>query len=241
MMQPRYDSEIVLGNVVRRAARLPHPRRRATSPSRSRAVCNPRLPSRRVIRRHVSAPPRDSYDGDNRLVCTAVRMNPAVFASEPSDGCTLGTQGSYGPDRIAKTIYDAAGQGTPAILPPGTSLQENYATSTYTPNGQLASVYDADGPTHLTSYAYDGFDRPVRTTFADATTEQVTAFDAGGNPLTRTDRAGATFTTGYDALNRVLTKALPAAGAIPADTVTTAYGVVNHPLAVDANYGHPLV
>src|SRR5258707_13109413 len=141
MMQPRYDSEIVLGNVVRRAARLPHPRRRATSPSRSRAVCNPRLPSRRVIRRHVSAPPRDSYDGDNRLVCTAVRMNPAVFASEPSDGCTLGTQGSYGPDRIAKTIYDAAGQGPPALPAPGHPPPQKYAPTTSTPHRAHAQRY----------------------------------------------------------------------------------------------------
>jgi hypothetical protein len=34
-------------------------------------------------------------------------MNPAAFASLPSDACTLGTAGSYGDDRIVKTSYDA--------------------------------------------------------------------------------------------------------------------------------------
>ena len=51
-----------------------------------------------------------TYDGANRLLCTARRMNPTQYGTWPSDACTMGVPRSYGPDRNAKTIYDAAGQ-----------------------------------------------------------------------------------------------------------------------------------
>lgn len=43
-----------------------------------------------------------SYDAVGRLECTAVRMNPAAYNALPADACTLGTQGSEGPDRIPR-------------------------------------------------------------------------------------------------------------------------------------------
>jgi hypothetical protein len=52
-----------------------------------------------------------SYDSVGRPICTAQRMNPAAFGSLPSDACTLGTQGSYGPDRISVTTYERAATG----------------------------------------------------------------------------------------------------------------------------------
>ena len=39
----------------------------------------------------------------------------------------------------------------------GTSIQQNYATYTYTPNGKQQTVKDANG--NLTTYEYDGLDR----------------------------------------------------------------------------------
>jgi hypothetical protein len=51
-----------------------------------------------------------SYDNAGRLECTAVRMNPAVFGSLPSAACALGTEGSDGPDRITRIVYNAAGE-----------------------------------------------------------------------------------------------------------------------------------
>src|SRR5205823_1836569 len=53
-----------------------------------------------------------SYDALGRVDCTAVRMNTAVYGSLPSSACTLGTQGSFGPDRIGQMVYDAAGEVT---------------------------------------------------------------------------------------------------------------------------------
>ena len=51
-----------------------------------------------------------SYDSGGRLECTAQRMNPAIYASLATSACTLGTAGSFGPDRITRNVYDAAGQ-----------------------------------------------------------------------------------------------------------------------------------
>jgi hypothetical protein len=45
-------------------------------------------------------------------------MNPAVYASLPASACTLGTAGSFGPDRIQQTIYDAAGDDCLAVVKP---------------------------------------------------------------------------------------------------------------------------
>jgi hypothetical protein len=67
--------------------------------------------NRRPLTQRVSAGGTDyaltqaSYDSRGRLDCTAVRMNPAVYASLPG-ACTLSTQGGFGPDRISQIDYD---------------------------------------------------------------------------------------------------------------------------------------
>ena len=50
-----------------------------------------------------------AYDADNRLTCTALRMNPAAWSSLPGSACTPGAAGGFGPDRITKNHYDGAG------------------------------------------------------------------------------------------------------------------------------------
>jgi YD repeat-containing protein len=89
-----------------------------------------------------------------------MRMN---LGSLPSSACTAGTPGANGPDRITGYSYDAANELTGLTVASGTSAQATYLTATYTPDGQLASVRDATN--NLTSYAYDGYDRRVQTTF----------------------------------------------------------------------------
>ena len=44
-----------------------------------------------------------SYDNVGRPLCTAVRMNPAPFASPPASACTLGPEGPHGPVRGSPT------------------------------------------------------------------------------------------------------------------------------------------
>ena len=173
-----------------------------------------------------------TYDDAARLSCTAVRMNPTVFGSLPASACTLSTAGPYGSDRITQLIVDADGRTLQEIRGLGTANQITYATHSYSPNGKEASVYDALGTTHTTSYAYDGFDRLITTTFPDATTEQLGNYDNDSNARTRINRSGQSITYTFDNLDRMLTKAVPASGSIPADTVTWTYDLKNRPLTL---------
>ncbi|MDP5279898.1 RHS repeat-associated core domain-containing protein [Sphingomonas sp. DG1-23] len=171
-----------------------------------------------------------SYDAAGRLECIAVRMNPAAFTALPASACTLGTSGSEGPDRVTKNVYDAAGQLLQVRRGVGTSLEQAYATYTYTPNGKQESVIDANG--NRAGYLYDGHDRQNQWRFpsktspsaynsATPTTAVATAgvvatndreeygYDANGNRISLRRRDGRLFTYGYDALNRMTSKIVP--------------------------------
>ena len=105
-----------------------------------------------------------SYDSVGRLECTAVRMNPAVYGSIATlSACQLSTQGSQGPDRITRHVYDVAGRVVTEQRAYGTAIQQNYAVYGYTPNGQQDWVEDANG--NRTDFSYDGFDRLNRMNF----------------------------------------------------------------------------
>ncbi|MDB5694267.1 MAG: repeat protein, partial [Alphaproteobacteria bacterium] len=173
-----------------------------------------------------------SYDGEGRPVCGAQRMNPTFFTSLPSDACTLGTtSSSYGPDRIVKTTYDAAGRVTLVQSAYGvTGVQSDDLATTYTNNGLVSTVTDAEG--NKTTYGYDGLDRRTTTFFPNTTKgagtssstdyEQLT-LDANGNVTSRRLRDGNSIGYSYDALNRLTFKDLP--GTEP--DVTYAYDLLN--------------
>jgi RHS repeat-associated protein len=171
-----------------------------------------------------------SYDTVGRLECTAVRMNPAAFGALPASACTLGTQGSQGPDRITKNIYDAAGQLLQVRKAVGTSLEQAYVTYGYTLNGKQEFVVDAKG--NKAQLVYDGHDRQAQWQFpsnaapsgynpstpatALATAGAVNtsdreeySYDANGNRTSLRKRDGRTFTYTYDALNRMTAKIVP--------------------------------
>ncbi len=179
-----------------------------------------------------------SYDALDRPLCTAQRLNRAVFATVTSDACVLGTAGSFGPDRIVKTIYDAAGQVLQEYRAFGTALSQVYATHAYTPNGKEASVYDALGPTHITNYEYDGFDRLKRTTFADSSYEELT-YDANSNVASRRLRSGESFSYTYSNLDLMTVKNVPAqvSPAIPASTVNFAYDLAGRTTTISDTVG----
>jgi RHS repeat-associated protein len=118
--------------------------------------------------------------------------------------------------------YDAAGELLVESRGWGTPLVQAYATHSYTLNGKEASVFDALGAAHTTTYSYDGFDRLLRTTYADTSHEDL-SFDANGNILTRTNRSGQTLTYAYDLLDRLRTKAIPAGAANTAHSIATSY------------------
>jgi YD repeat-containing protein len=174
-----------------------------------------------------------TYDADGRLQCMATRMNPAVFGSLPSSACTLGTQGSNGPDRITKNVYDAASQIIQVRKAVGTSspnLEQAFATYSYTSNGKREYVIDANG--NKAKLEYDGFDRQIKWIFPSTArptaynpATQATAlstsgninsadyeqygYDSNGNRTSLRKRDTQTIGYTYDALNRVTFKDIP--------------------------------
>lgn len=157
--------------------------------------------------------------------CATVRMNFASLPATSDHGaCTLGTQGSQGPDRITLNSYDAAGELTLIQKAYGvttangfpTTLQTNYAAYTYTPNGKQLTVTDADS--NEAQYVYDGFDRLYEWQFPSTTIknavdtsdyEQYT-YDNAGNRTCFRKRDGSKLTFTYDGLNRTLSKVVAA-------------------------------
>jgi RHS repeat-associated protein len=155
-----------------------------------------------------------NYGYKGLLQCTAVRMNPQTYGSLP-DACTLGAQGSYGPDRITRNMFDAAGRINQVRRAVGTSLEQAYVSYTYSPDGKQTSVTDANG--NVATMAYDGFDRQIQWTFPSPTSPGAVnggdyesyTYDANGNRLSLRKRDGTTITFGYDALNRLTAKTVP--------------------------------
>lgn len=159
-----------------------------------------------------------TFDNANRLECVAVRMNPAVFGSLPSSACSLGTEGSNGPDRITRTSYDAATRVAQIASAYGTSLQQNTLTQTWNDNNQVVTIADANG--NLTTYEYDGFDRVRKIRFPNASGggsstsdyEQY-SYDANSSVTQDRRRDGATISYAYDNLSRISTMT-PSTGAV---------------------------
>lgn len=172
-----------------------------------------------------------SYDGAGRLQCTAVRMNPDIYSSLPGDACTLGVQGTAGPDRVTKNIYDDAGQLLQTRRGVGTSVEDAEATYAYSLNGKQTDVVDANG--NHAQYVYDGFDRLSQWIFPSTTRPsafdasspnsamssagspnagdyEAYGYDANDNRTSLRKRDGSTLTYNYDALNRVTSKIIPA-------------------------------
>jgi RHS repeat-associated protein len=170
-----------------------------------------------------------NYDEMGRLICTAERMNAANFGSS-TPACTLTSGGPFGPDRVTRNEYDAAGQLIQVRKAVGTGLEQTYATYSYTGNGKQEYVIDAAG--NRAKMEYDGFDRQVKWIFPSATkpsaynpSSQATAlatagglnandyeqygYDANGNRTSLRKRGGQVIGYSYDALNRMTLKDLP--------------------------------
>jgi len=185
-----------------------------------------------------------SYDDRGRIDCEARRMNPGGFGTLPASACDLGFQSAppndYGPDRITRNYYDAAGQlltvqrayrittanGFPA------NLQQNEAAYEYTPNGKQKAVIDANG--NRAELTWDAFDRQQRWIFPSKTTVGAAnqadyeeyGYDAVGNRTSSRKRDGVTIAYQYDALNRVIVKTVPtSATGAPGYSVYSGYDI----------------
>lgn len=174
-----------------------------------------------------------SYDGLGRPDCTAQRMNPAHFTTTTA-ACAGAPAGSFGPDRITRSVYDSKGQVLQSITGYGTGNQRIEAV-TYTPNGKTSSTTDANG--NLTAFTYDGFNRLAQTTFPSQTQVgqansgdfESYGYDAAGNRTSFQKRDGRVLTFAYDGLNRTVTKFVPTscppapAGCPPASAMRSVY------------------
>jgi RHS repeat-associated protein len=155
-----------------------------------------------------------SYDGDGRLDCSTVRMNPTVINPSQTDACSQGTAGSFGLDRITKTAYDPVGRVrsvTVALKTPDIATERFL---TYTNNGKLQTLKSDD---NLTTYEYDGFDQLSKTRFPNPTQsnqssttdyEQL-AYDANSNVTSRRLRDATSIAFSFDNLDRPTFKNLP--------------------------------
>ena len=154
-----------------------------------------------------------SYDALGRSDCAAQRLNPAAWAALTA-ACTAQAAGSAGPDRISRTLYDAAGQVTQVQSALGTAAQQNIL-QTFSPNGAQATLVDGKG--NVTTYEYDGFDRLSKTRFpvasqagaSSASDYEGLSYDVNGNVVQRRLRDGQVIAYGYDALDRVTLKDVP--------------------------------
>ncbi len=115
-----------------------------------------------------------SYDLAGRPTCTAVRMNPAAFAyTGTPNACAANAPGSEGPDRITRTIHDAAGQRLQLRVGVGSDVEGAAATWDYNDNGQITTLIDGNG--NRAELRYDGHGRQDRWTFPSTT--RPTAYD----------------------------------------------------------------
>jgi RHS repeat-associated protein len=148
-----------------------------------------------------------SYDTDNRLTCSAVRMNPSAIGSLPASACTLGTPGSAGPDRITAYSYDSADRLLQVTGAYGTSAASNDETDTYGGDGEILT--QADGRGDLTTIVRDTFNRVHQVQFptpsnglvSSTTDYEQYSYDNNGNITQNRRRDGTLVNYGYDALN----------------------------------------
>ena len=169
-----------------------------------------------------------SYDASGRQDCVANRMNPSAFASPPASACTLETAGAFGPDRVMKYGYDAAGQLTSTIsgYGSGSPITES---ATYTANGKPLTLTDGNG--NVSTMVYDGFDRQIAWNFPSTTTPgqvsttdyEAYGYDANGNRTSLRKRDGRVITYTFDALNRMTSKIVPDGGGLPASATRDVY------------------
>jgi RHS repeat-associated protein len=157
-----------------------------------------------------------SYDALGRFDCSVTRMDPAQWASQPN-ACVPQTSNSVtGPDRVIRASYTAVGEVSQVQTAYGTASVANEVTNTYSNNGELATVKDAEN--NLTTYIYDGHDRLSQTRFPSATKgagtsnasdyEQLT-YNANGGITQRRLRDGQVIGYNLDNLGRVTLKDLP--------------------------------
>ena len=139
-----------------------------------------------------------TYDNDDRLRCTAARSGGAS-----GDACAV-LNGGASSDDVRERSYGSDGRLTTEKL--NGVVMASYA---YSGNGQITSVTDAKSNT--TSYQYDGYDRLLRTTYADQSYEYINR-NGYGDVTSLRQRDAPSISYGQDLLGQITTISLPAGG-----------------------------
>jgi RHS repeat-associated protein len=175
------------------------------------------------------------HDADNRLICTALRMNASTWGALPASACIAATAGAAGPDRITRNTYDNVGRVTRVETGLTTSAIADELRTAYTANGQVDYVIDAES--NRTTYIYDGHNRLSQTRYpsttkgansSNASDYEQLSYDANSNVTARRLRDGTSIGYSYDDLSRLISKDMP--GSEP--DATYSYDLMNRPLNV---------
>ncbi|MFM9862314.1 MAG: RHS repeat-associated core domain-containing protein [Micropepsaceae bacterium] len=139
--------------------------------------------------------------------------------------------------RRTKKVYDAASQVIEERRGVGTAAEQAYAQFGYTANGKQAWIKDAK--LNQTSYVYDGYDRLQKTTFPDATYEEL-AYNIVDTVASKRTRGNQLIVNTYDVMDRLVTHLVPQPTG-PAILTTTAYDAAGRPTSIGDNTEHSLV
>ena len=173
---------------------------------------------------------QNSYDIRGNLECTARRMNPAQYSSPPASACNVGTEGTYGSDRVTRRYYDDGNRLLQIRVAVGTGDEQASETYEYTNNSKRRSIVDGNG--NKSSLTYDEYDRLKRWTFpstsrpaafddsnvrsallsmgsSNAADYEEYGYDGNDNRASLRKRDGSTLTYQYDPLNRLSIKIVP--------------------------------
>lgn len=168
---------------------------------------------------------QESYDKADRAECVATRMDASAFPSISAQGEILGgalpvaceqtAAGAGDLDRIERKEHDPADQLKAIWRGVGSLLVQEYARYTYSRNGKMLSVQDANN--NLAQYVYDDHDRLRRWFFPNAGQAGVVnnldyeeyEYDLKGNKTKVRKRNGSSISFSYDALGNVTKKDMP--------------------------------
>lgn len=128
-----------------------------------------------------------------------------------------GIDGANAPQiRRTRRTYYADSRAHKVISAYDTALEQDTATYTYTDNGQIDQMTDANG--NISEFEYDGHDRLAKMSYPNAAGGGVSAtdyesytYDANSNMETRRLRSGSEISFDYDVLNRLTLTDYPGA------------------------------
>ena len=138
----------------------------------------------------------------------AVAANAEVWRNSDGTIASAVLPGNRSTNNKTTYTYNSTTHQLSGVTPvTGTSLGSK--AYTYDSYGRLKTATDGAG--HTTTYAYDGEDRLLTTSFSDSTSAVTNTYDGAGNLLTQAS-GGGTITNTYDAFNRLKTTANTAGG-----------------------------